>query len=87
MVMPIRVQVESHLTGETRVRKQFFTGKLILQVEVSLDSVQGFSREYNVATRWRDAMPADVGLDFASVNLKPKTPPKTNDEYEEKLLS
>jgi hypothetical protein len=68
MVSPVRFYVESKLTGKLRVRRGWLN-KLILQVEVSLDSRIGLKTEHDVKTKWRDAKESDVGLDFASLNI------------------
>lgn len=68
MVSPVRFYVESKLTGKLRVRRGWF-GKLVLQVEVSLDSRIGLHTEYDVKKKWRDAKESDVGLDFAALNI------------------
>lgn len=68
MASPVRFYIESEPTGNMRVRRGWF-GKMILQIEVHVDSRCGFNTEHHVTTRWRDATEKDVGIKFAPLNI------------------
>lgn len=70
MIMPLP-QVRNTVTGFTRVRRQSWTGALILQVEVQIEtSVFPHTQWRSVGCVWRDATFDDV---LASEH--PKGPP------------
>jgi hypothetical protein len=73
--MPIAMWGYETLTGNKRVRKGWF-GKIILQVEVEQTRTRPPMnlREHICGTPetrkvWRDATPADVGLETANLSV------------------
>jgi hypothetical protein len=78
-MLPVGYYSETKLTGAKRLRKGWF-GKIILQVEVELIYVipphyqrpeeicPPFQFDDGRKTAWRDATPADVGLETVRID-------------------